>query len=86
MGSPGGKVERHEADHSPPTSAEVYKSTPPYIFMALCLVKHWDSLSLFQIRNTYNFSERERAGMLLEISSVNADMLNPGSQTNLLVE
>jgi hypothetical protein len=36
---PGVKLPRHEADHSPPTSDEVkkmwvYKSTPPYIFMA----------------------------------------------------
>jgi hypothetical protein len=34
-----------EADHSPPSSAEVknewsYTSTPRYIFMAWCLVKH----------------------------------------------
>jgi hypothetical protein len=33
----------HEADHSPPTSAQVkktwtYTSTPPYIFMVWCLV------------------------------------------------
>jgi hypothetical protein len=36
---PGGKVAGREADHSPPTSAEVkkmwiYTSTPPYAFMA----------------------------------------------------
>jgi hypothetical protein len=36
---PGGKRPGHEADHSPPTSAEVkkmwiYTSTPPYTFMA----------------------------------------------------
>jgi hypothetical protein len=37
-----------EADHSPPSSAEVknawsYSSTQPYeyIFVALCLIKHW---------------------------------------------
>jgi hypothetical protein len=35
---PGVKRQRREADHSPPTSAEVkktriYKSTPPYVFM-----------------------------------------------------
>jgi hypothetical protein len=34
-----GKVAGDEADHSPPTSAEVkktwmYTSTPPYVFMA----------------------------------------------------
>jgi hypothetical protein len=36
---PGVKREGREADHSPPTSAEVkkmwiYTSTPPYVFMA----------------------------------------------------
>jgi hypothetical protein len=35
----------HEADHLPPSSAEVknvcsYTSTPPYIFMLWCLIKH----------------------------------------------
>jgi hypothetical protein len=35
----------HEADHSPPSSAQVknawsYTSTPQYIFMAWCLIKH----------------------------------------------
>jgi hypothetical protein len=34
-----------EADHSPPSSAEVknawvYTTTPPYFFKAWCLVKH----------------------------------------------
>jgi hypothetical protein len=37
-----------EADHSPPLSAEVknawiYTSTPQYVFMAWCLVKHRDN-------------------------------------------
>jgi hypothetical protein len=37
--SPGLKQPGHEAEHSPPTSAEVkknwiYKATPPYAFMA----------------------------------------------------
>jgi hypothetical protein len=41
----GVKRSGHEADHSPLFSAEVknarsYTSTPLYIFMALCLVKH----------------------------------------------
>jgi hypothetical protein len=36
---PGVKRQEHEADHSPPTSAEVkkmwiYTSTPIYVFMA----------------------------------------------------
>jgi hypothetical protein len=38
---PGGKAAGHEADHSPPSSAEVknawsYTSTPQYVFMAWC--------------------------------------------------
>jgi hypothetical protein len=41
--SPGVKRPGHEADHSPPTSAEVkkmwiYTSTPTYAFMAYCLI------------------------------------------------
>jgi hypothetical protein len=42
-----------EADHSPPSSAEVeyvwsYTSTPHYIFMAWCLVKAQGQLYLLQ--------------------------------------
>jgi hypothetical protein len=49
---PGGKAAGREADHSPPSSAEVknawsYTSTPQYAFMAWCLVKHRDSFYLF---------------------------------------
>jgi hypothetical protein len=42
--SPGLKRPGREADHSPPASAQVKKTwaytatTPPYIFMAWCLV------------------------------------------------
>jgi hypothetical protein len=41
--SPGVKQPEREADHSPPTNAEVKKtwvctSTPPYAFMAQCLI------------------------------------------------
>jgi hypothetical protein len=40
-----------EADHSPPSSAEVknawsYTSTPQYAFMTWCLVKHRDNFTL----------------------------------------
>jgi len=46
----GVKRPGHEADHSPPSSAEVknawsYTSTPQYVFVALCLVKHRDYLT-----------------------------------------
>jgi hypothetical protein len=42
--SPGIKRQGSEADHSPPTSADVkitwiYTSTPPYVFMAQCLIR-----------------------------------------------
>jgi hypothetical protein len=47
------KRPRREADHSPPSSAEVknawsYTSTPQYVFMAWCLAKHRDNF-------TFNF-------------------------------
>jgi hypothetical protein len=47
--SPEAKRPGREADHLPPSSAEVknvwsYASTPPYVFMALCLIKHMTSL------------------------------------------
>jgi hypothetical protein len=46
-----------EANHSPPSSAEVknarnYTSTPPYVFMAWCSIKHRDNftfISLFRM-------------------------------------
>jgi hypothetical protein len=46
----GGKRPGREADHSPPSSAQVkewaersYTSTPQYAFMVWCLVKHRDN-------------------------------------------
>jgi hypothetical protein len=46
----GVKRPGREADHSLPSSAEVknawsYTSTPPYVFMAWCLVKHRDNFT-----------------------------------------
>jgi hypothetical protein len=45
----GVKRPGREADHSPPSSAEVnvwsYTSTPLYAFMAWCLVKHRDNFT-----------------------------------------
>jgi hypothetical protein len=48
--SMGVKRPDREADHSPPSSAESrnvwsYTSTPQYIFMAWCLVKHKDNFT-----------------------------------------
>jgi hypothetical protein len=45
------KRPRREADHSPPSSAEVtnawsYTSAPQYVFTAWCLVKHRDTFNL----------------------------------------
>jgi hypothetical protein len=50
----GVKQLRYEADHLPPSSAEVknawsYTSTPPYVFMAWCLVKHRDNFTFIFI-------------------------------------
>jgi hypothetical protein len=49
-----------EADHSPPSSAEVqsawsYTSTPLYVFTALCLVKHRMSMK-YVVKRMYNFT------------------------------
>jgi len=42
--SPGVKWSGHGANHSPPSNAETYTwrytSTPPYVLMAWCLIKH----------------------------------------------
>jgi hypothetical protein len=48
----GGESAGCEADHSPPSSAEVknvwsYTSTPQYVFMAWCLVKHRDNFTFY---------------------------------------
>jgi hypothetical protein len=53
--SPGVKQLGHEADHSLPSNAEVKNiwiliTTPPYIFMALCLImKYRDNFYLLQL-------------------------------------
>jgi hypothetical protein len=54
----GVKRPGREADHSPPSSAEVknawsYTFTPPYVFMKWCLVKHRDKLE----QATYTIGE-----------------------------
>jgi hypothetical protein len=48
--TPAVKRPGREADHLPPSSAEVKNawsstSTPQYVFMAWCLVKHWDKFT-----------------------------------------
>jgi hypothetical protein len=52
---PGNKVAGGEADHSPPSSAKVrngssYISTPPYVFMERCFVKHRDNFTFLYLR------------------------------------
>jgi hypothetical protein len=47
-----GELPGREADHSPPFSAEVkecveYTSTPQYIFLSQCLIKHRDKICCF---------------------------------------
>jgi hypothetical protein len=44
-------MQGHEAGHSPPSSSKakktwIYTSTPTYIFMAWCLVKHRNSFTI----------------------------------------
>jgi hypothetical protein len=56
----GVKRPGREADHSPPSSAEVknawsYTSIPQYVFMAWCLVKHRDVFT-FTFTFTYTFT------------------------------
>jgi hypothetical protein len=54
----GVKRPRREADHSPPSSAEVknawsYTSTPPYVFIAWCLVKHRDNFTFYLLNYSF---------------------------------
>jgi hypothetical protein len=64
MGTEVTRPER-EPDHSPPTSAEVknawsYTATPPYVFMALCLVKYKDNFFyLYFICRSWGFCDAE---------------------------
>jgi hypothetical protein len=64
----------HEADISPPFSAEVknawtYTSTPPYPFMAWCLIKHGMVLSEAQGRiHLYLYLNRWISGPMTEIA------------------
>jgi hypothetical protein len=39
----GIKRQGREADHSPPSIAEVKNGTHPHVFMAWCLMKHGDN-------------------------------------------
>jgi hypothetical protein len=73
---------------TPPTSAEVKKmwihtSTPPYVFMAQCLIKHRDS---FTFHTEFQFNTGERALVIRwvgprekEIISYPCGESNPGS-------
>jgi hypothetical protein len=62
---PGIKQLGHE-DHSPLSSAKVknawsYTSTPQYVFMAWCLVKHRDKFNFtcFHLLGFYNGDDKE---------------------------
>jgi len=66
--SPGVKRPGLEADHLPPSSAEVknrwsYTSTPPYVLMALYLVKHGYNFTF----TNYHFSGTEPDGSTLPV-------------------
>jgi hypothetical protein len=65
--SPGVKRQGREADHSPPASAEIkkmwiYTSTPPYAFMAYCLIKHIDKLPYLYLPSNVSFCTVRLAG------------------------
>jgi hypothetical protein len=56
----GVKRPGREADHSPPSSAEVknawsYTSTPQYVFMAWCLVKHRDNFIFYFYYSVFGY-------------------------------
>jgi len=55
--SPGVQQLGHEADHSPPSNTKVknawsYTSTPTYMSMVWCLVKHGDNFTFTFTHNT----------------------------------
>jgi len=57
--SPGGSSPGGEADHSPPSNAEVknawnYTTTHPYVFAAWFLVKHRNNFSVFVLVLTFS--------------------------------
>jgi hypothetical protein len=69
--SPAVKRPGREADHSPPASAKVkktwiYTSTPPYVFMAYCLI------SLAQNNFTlFTFLLKQQTGVYVLLNSEN---------------
>jgi hypothetical protein len=59
----GVKRPGREADHSPPSSAEAknvwsYTSTPQFVFIAWCLVKHRDNFTFFTFTFIKSFSRK----------------------------
>jgi hypothetical protein len=69
----GVKRSAREADHSPPSNAEVQECValyllPQYVFMAWCLVKHRDNFT-FISACTGNYGVRTRYGFLLRSST-----------------
>jgi hypothetical protein len=70
----GVKRLRREAGHSPLSSAEVknawsYISTPQYVFMAWCLVKHKDNFTFTLLRFLFS--------LLIHIHSESLDRVQP---------
>jgi hypothetical protein len=78
--SQGLKWQGREADHSPPTSAEVkktrtYTSTSPHVFMVYCLMKHRDN-STFTTRLCHPvFTSLESTAVILLQSKVASNKL-----------
>jgi hypothetical protein len=83
----GVKRPGREADHSPPSSAKVkntwsYTSTPQYVFMAWCLVKHRDNFTFnfvlvfpeVYVRST--IPEKNRNELSLTVDKIRAECVN----------
>jgi hypothetical protein len=63
-----GKRPRHEADHWPPSNADVknmgsYTSTLPYVFMAWCLTKHSIRIHKHRDNHTFIFTTASRMAL-----------------------
>jgi len=65
--SPGVKWLGHEADNSPPYSAEVmnvwsYTATPQCVLMVWCLVKYRDNFTFYLYLQYYSLRRKENTG------------------------
>jgi hypothetical protein len=81
-----------EADHSPPSSAEVkyalsYTSTPMYVFMAWCLVKHRKTLPFAAPQNSIPTSGKcKRCTSLKKGTVLGGDNVSHASSDSVIRE